>query len=97
MRNRRGDFDDEVAVLYSAKDAGVRDENLHRAFTWFLRAKAQLSPSKTWKDVLHSRQNSQKECIDAVLDITFSCSYIVRSDLGTALIEDYVHADFLSW
>ena len=26
MRNRRGDFDDEVAVLYSAKDAGVRDE-----------------------------------------------------------------------
>ena len=30
---RRGDFDDEVAVLYSAQDAGVRDENLHRAFT----------------------------------------------------------------
>ena len=63
---RWGDFDD-----------GVRDENLHRACTWFFRARARLSPSKTCKDALHSRQNRQKECIDAVLDITFACSDIV--------------------
>ena len=31
--SRRGNFDDEVTVLCSAKDAGVRDENLHRACT----------------------------------------------------------------
>ena len=30
---RRADFDDEAAVLYSAQDARVRDENLHRACT----------------------------------------------------------------
>ena len=30
---RQGDFDDEVSVLYFAKDAGVQDENLHCAYT----------------------------------------------------------------
>ena len=29
----RSDFDEKAAVLYSAQDAGVRDENLHRACT----------------------------------------------------------------
>ena len=40
---RRADFDDQAAILYSAQDAGARDENLHRACTWFFRAKAQSS------------------------------------------------------
>ena len=78
----------------SAQDAGVQDENLNCACTWFFRAKARLSPSKTRKNVLHSRRNRQKECIDAVLDIMFACFDIVRPDLGTALIEDYVYASF---
>ena len=30
---RRADFDNEAAVFYFADDAGVRDENLHRACT----------------------------------------------------------------
>ena len=45
---RWADFDDEAAVLYSAQDAGVRDENLYCACTRFFRAraKARLSRSK---------------------------------------------------
>ena len=43
---RRADFDDKAAVLCSAQDAGVLDENLHCAHTWFFRAKALLSPAK---------------------------------------------------
>ena len=74
-------------VLYSVKDAGVRDENLHPACTWFFRAKDRLEPAKTWKDVLHFRGNCQKECIDVASDITCACSDIIRPDLGTALIE----------
>ena len=57
---RWADFDDEAAALCSVQDAGVRDENLYRASTWFFRAKARLLPSKIWKDVLHSRENRQK-------------------------------------
>ena len=45
---------------YSAQDAGVLDEKLHRACTWLFRSKARLLPSKTWKDVLHSQENRQK-------------------------------------
>ena len=85
---RQADFDDEAAVLHSAQDAGVRDENLHPACTWFFRAKDRLEPAKTWKDVLHFRENRQKECIDVASDITFACSDIIRPDLGTALIEN---------
>ena len=91
---RRADFDDEAAVLYSAEDAGVQDENFHRACTWFFRAKARLPPAKTWKDVLHSRKNRQKECMDAASDITFACYDIITGpDLGTTSIEGYVHGD----
>ena len=43
----QAEFDDEAAVLYSAQDAGVQDENLHSACTWFFPAKARLSPAKT--------------------------------------------------
>ena len=71
---RLADFDDEAAVVYFAQDGGVRDENLHRGCSWFFSAKALLSPAKTWKDVLHSRENRQKECIDVAPDITFPCS-----------------------
>ena len=67
---------------------------MHRACTWFSRAKARLSPAKTWKDVLHSRENRQKECIDAASDITFACSDIIAGpNLGTTSIEGYVHGD----
>ena len=70
------------------------DENLHRAHTWFFRTKARLSPAKTWKDVMHSRENRQKECIDAASDITFACYDIIAGpDLGTTSIEGYVHGD----
>ena len=31
--------DDEANVLYSARDMGARDENLHRSQTWYFRAK----------------------------------------------------------
>ena len=31
--------------------------------------------------------------MDVASDITFACSHIARPDLGTALIENYVHAD----
>ena len=48
------DYDDEVQVFDSAQNAGVLDENLHRACTWFFCAKARLAPAKTWRDVLHS-------------------------------------------
>ena len=93
---RRADFDDEAAVLYSAGDAGVLDENLHRAHTWFFRTKARLSPAKTWKDVMHSRENRQKECIDAASDITFACYDIIAGpDLGTTSIKGYVYGDVL--
>ena len=57
---RLTDFDNEAAVLYSVQDAGVRYENLRRACTWFFRAKAQLAPAKSWKDVLHSRETAKK-------------------------------------
>ena len=65
-----------------------------RACTWFFRAKARLSPVKTWKDVLHSRENLQKECIDAASDIMFSCYDIIAGpDFGTTSIEGYVYGD----
>ena len=77
----RADSDDEAAwpgcvaaFLDSAQDAGVRVEKLHRACTWFFRAKARLAPAKTWKDVLQSRENRQKECIGVASVITFACS-----------------------
>ena len=38
------DSDEEAAFLVSAQDAGVLVENLHRACTWFFRAKARLAP-----------------------------------------------------
>ena len=88
------DFDDEAAVLYSARDAGVRDEKLHHRCTWFFRAKARLSPAKTWKDVLHSRENLQKICLDVIALLqTFACFDIARQDLGTVLMENHVFAD----
>ena len=49
--------------------------------------------AKTWKDVLHSQEKSQKECIDHASDIVFACSDIIRLDFGTALIENYVHTN----
>ena len=71
-------------------------KKFHRACTWFFRAKARLQPAKTWKDVLHSRKDRQKECMDAALDITFACYDITVTagqDLGTTSIEGYVHGD----
>ena len=60
--------------------------------------KARLLPAKTWRGVLHSRKNSQKECIDAASDITFACYYIIAGlELGTTSIEGYVHGDVPIW
>ena len=47
--------------IFSAQDAEVLNENLHGACTWFFHTKARLAPAKTWKDVLHSRENRQIE------------------------------------
>ena len=46
-----------------------------------------------WKDLLHFRENHQKECIDAASDVEFACYDIEGQDLGTTLIEGYVHGD----
>ena len=37
------------------------------------------------------RENQQQECIDVASDSMFACSDITKADLGTALIENYVH------
>ena len=45
-------------------------------------------------DVQIFRENRFKECIDVVtLFLTLACFDIARQDLGTALMENYVHAD----
>ena len=49
--------------------------------------------NQTWKDVLYSREISQKEAWTFALDVTFACFDIARPGLGTALRENYVHAD----
>ena len=70
----RADSDDEAAFLDSAQDAGVLVENLHRACRWFFRAKARLTPAKTWKHVLQSRENRKKQFIGvASVIITIAC------------------------
>ena len=57
----------------------------------FFRAKDRLSHAKTWRDVLHSRENFQKECLDVVTLLQkFACFDIARPDLK---VENYVHAD----
>ena len=67
--------------------------DLHRACTWFFRAKARLEPDKSWKDVLDSRKTRQEECLGVASVITFACSHISRSDFEMTLIEGYVHGD----
>ena len=53
---------------------------------------------QTWEDVLHYLENSQnlaqKECIDTASDMMFACYDIIAGpDLGTTLIEGYVHGN----
>ena len=75
------------------QEAGVCEDNLRRACTWFFRAKARLEPNKSWKDVLDSRKTRQEECLGVASVITFACSHISRSDFEMTLIEGYVHGD----
>ena len=89
----RIDFDDEAAFLDSAQDAGVLVENLHSVCVWSFRAKAQLAPAKTWRDVLQSRENRQKECIGVSSVVTFACSDFAGTDSGSILVEGDVHGE----
>ena len=70
------DYDDLAAVLDSAQNAALPDENLLSACTLFFSARAQLASAKTWKDVLHSQENSQQECIASGIAsaIVLACS-----------------------
>ena len=54
-------------------------------------AKARFALAKTCKDVLYSREIRQKECIGVATVITFACSDFVGPDLGSILVESYVH------
>ena len=54
------------------REAGVREDNLHCACTWFFRAKGQLEPDKSWKDVLDSRKTRQEESLGVASVITLS-------------------------
>ena len=64
----QADSDVEAVVLDSAQDAEVPC-----MYMVFFR-KARFAPAKTWKDVLHSRENRQKECVCGVASvITFAC------------------------
>ena len=54
------------------REAGVREDNLRRACTWFFRAKARLEPDKSWKDVLDSWKTRQEECLALLLSLDFS-------------------------
>ena len=64
-------------------------------------AKARLAPAKTWENVLHSRENCQKEYIGvtSVLFITFACSGFAGPDLdlGSISVQGYVHGHEHIW
>ena len=77
------------------QEAGVREDNLHSAYTWSFQAKTRLEPYKSWKDVLEPRENRQEECLGVASAITFACSHrdISRTDLGITLIEGCVHGN----
>ena len=79
------DSDDKAVILNSAQDAGVQVEYLHRACTWFFSVKTPLAPANTWKDVLHSWLNRQKEWIGAASSITFACSYFAGQCIVTKI------------
>ena len=83
------DSHEMAALLPHDQEAAVLDFNLHRACTWFFRAKAPLEPAKSWNDVL----NSQEECLGVASVITFAFSHISRSDLGMILVEGCVHGN----
>ena len=82
-----------ASLLPLDREAGEREDNLHRAYTWFFRAKARLEPDKSWKDVLDSRKNRQEECLGVASVITFACSHISRSFLEMTLFDSYVHGN----
>ena len=82
------DSDDEAAVLPPDKDAGVLDENMQRAHIWFVCAKAQLTPAKSWKDVLNSQKKCQTECLGVASVI--ASNDINRQDSGTTSVNCYV-------
>ena len=65
----------EVASLLPLdREAGVREDKLHRACTWFFRAKARLEPDKSWKDVLDSRKADRKNGLALLLSLLLHAS-----------------------
>ena len=84
------DSDDEAAVLPPDKDKGVLDENMQLAHIWFVCAKAQSTPAKSWKDVLDSQKKRQIECLGVAFVITLASNDINRQDSGTTSVKGYV-------
>ena len=55
---------------------------LHGACTWVFSRPSSIGTCQTWKDVLHSGENRQKECIGVASVITLACSDFARPGLG---------------
>ena len=51
-----------TALLPLDQESGVH--NLHRACTWFFRAKARLEPAKIWNDVLNCERTVASLTVD---------------------------------
>ena len=70
----RADSRDVASLLPLDREAGVCEDNLRRACTWFFRAKARLEPDKSWKDVLDSRKADRKNGLALLLSLLLHAS-----------------------